>query len=120
MRAEAFVQFHPSTDRPDVVTGKAFAFHRILFRHQNRGVVEGQVLGTISDPLSDQVMTIKTPLRGRIIGMALDQVVMPGFAAFHIAYAPHPLAADFPAHKSIPEVASEEDTGGLDLEERPE
>ena len=83
-------------------------------------IVEGQTLGTISDPLSDSVTMIKTPLAGRIIGMALDQVVMPGFAAFHVAYDPHPLAGNLSAVDRIPEVATEEDLGGLDLEERPE
>ncbi|MCK5190898.1 MAG: hypothetical protein KAR12_12665, partial [Methylococcales bacterium] len=27
---------------------------------------------------------LKSPYKGRVIGMALNQVVMPGFAAFHI------------------------------------
>lgn len=83
-------------------------------------IVAGQALGTISDPLSDRVTTIKTPLAGRIIGMALDQVVMPGFAAFHIAYDPHPLAGDLSTENIVPEVSADDDSDGLDLEERPE
>lgn len=80
----------------------------------------GQVLGTISDPLSDKVAPVVTPIRGRVLGMALDQVVMPGFAAFHIGYDAHPLAPNLWPATSLPEVASEEDPDGLDLEDRPE
>jgi predicted deacylase len=42
------------------------------------------VLGTVTDPITNARTTIKSPYNGRIIGMALDQVVLPGFAAYHI------------------------------------
>jgi predicted deacylase len=47
-------------------------------------VVEGDLLGTVVDPLTNQQQEIRSPLRGRVIGMALDQFVMPGYATFHI------------------------------------
>lgn len=83
-------------------------------------VYEGQVLGSISDPLSDQVTPMTTPIAGRVIGMAIDQVVMPGFAAFHIAFAERPLSASNLPLDLTPEVASERDTEEPDLDERPE
>ena len=47
-------------------------------------VTEGDLLGTVIDPLTNQQQEIRSPLRGRVIGMALDQFVMPGYATFHI------------------------------------
>jgi predicted deacylase len=42
------------------------------------------VLGTVTDPVSNERSEIVAPFAGRIIGMALSQVVIPGFAAFHL------------------------------------
>ena len=48
-------------------------------------VVEvGDALGTVTDPVSNDRTELTSPVAGRIIGMALPQVVIPGFAAFHI------------------------------------
>jgi predicted deacylase len=47
-------------------------------------VVEGEVLGTVTDPITNRRSEILSPYRGRILGMALDQVVLPGFAIYHI------------------------------------
>lgn len=44
----------------------------------------GELLGTVTDPITNAQNGIFSPFKGRIIGRALDQVVMPGFAAFHI------------------------------------
>lgn len=58
----------------------------ILFSRATLGqrVKEGDVLGTVTDPITNARTTIKSPYQGRILGMALDQVVLPGFAAYHI------------------------------------
>jgi hypothetical protein len=45
---------------------------------------EGQHLGKVVDPIRNQEAPILSPFRGRVIGMALNQVVLPGFAAFHV------------------------------------
>jgi len=50
-------------------------------------VKEGDVLGTVTNPLSNEVMQVRSPFDGRVIGMALNQFVLPGFAAFHIGIA---------------------------------
>lgn len=44
----------------------------------------GDVLGTITDPMSNARTELRSPYAGRVIGMARNQVVMPGFAAFHV------------------------------------
>lgn len=58
----------------------------ILFSTATLGqrVKEGDTLGTVTDPITNARTTIKSPYNGRVIGMALDQVVLPGFAAYHI------------------------------------
>ena len=58
----------------------------ILFSQVELGekVKPGELLGTITDPITNVRSKIISPYKGRIIGMALNQVVMPGFAAFHV------------------------------------
>ncbi len=47
-------------------------------------VRKGDLLGTITDPMNNQRTDVYSPYAGRIIGLARNQVVMPGFAAFHV------------------------------------
>jgi predicted deacylase len=47
-------------------------------------VRKGDILGTITDPMNNARSEVRSPYSGRIIGMARNQVVMPGFAAFHV------------------------------------
>lgn len=47
-------------------------------------VRKGDLLGTITDPMNNQRSELYSPYAGRIIGLARNQVVMPGFAAFHV------------------------------------
>lgn len=58
----------------------------ILFSSAPLGkrVTKGEVLGTVTDPITNKRSEIKSPYHGRILGMALDQVVLPGFAVYHI------------------------------------
>jgi predicted deacylase len=50
-------------------------------------VVEvGEVLGTIVDPLTDAASRVTSALNGEIIGMAVPQPVLPGYALFHLAW----------------------------------
>jgi hypothetical protein len=62
----------------------------IFFPERGLGdaVKQGDLLGEVTDPLTDQRSQIVAPEAGRIIGMALPQVVLPGFAAFHLGVAP--------------------------------
>lgn len=50
-------------------------------------VSEGELLGVVTDPISNQQHRIYAPISGRILGMALNQVVLPGFAAYRIGTA---------------------------------
>jgi len=53
-------------------------------RELGESVDAGEVLGTVTDPVSNDRSQVIAPVSGRVIGMALSQVVIPGFAAFHI------------------------------------
>ncbi|SFR63401.1 Predicted deacylase [Marinobacter daqiaonensis] len=58
----------------------------ILFSDVKLGayVTEGTVLGVVSDPITNEQSAIRADSDGRVIGMAVDQVVMAGFAAYHL------------------------------------
>ncbi|WP_432210402.1 succinylglutamate desuccinylase/aspartoacylase family protein [Marinobacter alkaliphilus] len=58
----------------------------ILFSEIGLGanVSKGEVLGYVADPITNEQHPIRSTSNGRIIGMAVDQVVMAGFAAYHI------------------------------------
>jgi hypothetical protein len=44
----------------------------------------GELLGTVTDPITNFRSELRAPQDGRVLGMAQNQVVMPGFAAFRI------------------------------------
>ncbi|WP_291831967.1 succinylglutamate desuccinylase/aspartoacylase family protein [Marinobacter sp.] len=58
----------------------------ILFSEIDLGdtVSTGEVLGYVADPITNAQYPVRSSSDGRIIGMAVDQVVMAGFAAYHI------------------------------------
>ncbi len=72
-------------------------------------VRKGDLLGTITDPMSNARTELRSPYAGRIIGMARNQVVMPGFAAFHVGIqtdeAPSAVAAGTKTRKATTESA---------------
>ena len=78
----------------------------ILFSDVSLGstVREGDLLGTITDPMNNARTELHSPYSGRIIGMARNQVVMPGFAAFHVGIA----SAKTPVETTEPPVARDE------------
>ena len=47
-------------------------------------VKEGEVLGHVTDPITNTGSNIVAPFSGRVIGMAVNQVVQTGFAAYHL------------------------------------
>lgn len=55
-----------------------------MYRSGNELYIVGQVLGTVTAPITNRRSQIQSPHRGRILGMALDQLVLPGFAIYHI------------------------------------
>ncbi|MCK6372205.1 MAG: succinylglutamate desuccinylase/aspartoacylase family protein [Gammaproteobacteria bacterium] len=54
-------------------------------------VRSGDILGTVTDPITNEQNLIYSPSGGRVIGMAVNQVVMPGFAAFHLGTESQPV-----------------------------
>ena len=52
-----------------------------------RKVEEGELLGTVTDPITNEMSEVRSPVTGRVIGMALNQFVMPGYAVYHIGLA---------------------------------
>ena len=41
-------------------------------------------LGVVTDPITNQSTKLESPVKGSIIGTAINQVVIPGFVAYHI------------------------------------
>src|SRR5690554_8183671 len=58
----------------------------ILFSDVDLGdrISEGEILGYVADPITNEQYPIRSNSNGRLIGMAVDQVVMAGFTAYHI------------------------------------
>ncbi len=71
-------------------------------------VRKGDLLGTITDPMSNQRTELFSPYAGRIIGLARNQVVMPGFAAFHVGIQADDIVSEEPA----PKIPQKPGTGG--------
>ena len=58
----------------------------ILFSRMKLGaeVKKGDILGAVNNPINNEQIDIISPYNGTILGMALDQFVMPGFAVYHL------------------------------------
>ena len=58
----------------------------IIFSEVQLGqfVRKGDLLGTVTNPITNVRKEIRSEHNGRVLGMALNQVVQPGFAAYHI------------------------------------
>ena len=83
-------------------------------------VREGDVLATVVNPVSSHSNVLRSPHNGRVIGRAVNQVVIPGFAAFHIGLAlPPETAPEAVGPAEEPEEPVEE-APAPDAEERPE
>ena len=83
----------------------------ILFGRVSLGedVEKGQLLGTVTDPITNKRSEIRAPEAGRVLGMALNQVVIPGFASFRLGIA-----------KSSKEVAQEAQQPSQAADEQPQ
>ena len=51
-------------------------------------VRKGDVLGTVTDPQTDEAVEIRAPRDGRVIGMAVPQFVLPGYGLFNLGSEP--------------------------------
>jgi hypothetical protein len=89
-------------------------------------VAAGDRIAEITDPFSSERLAIVAPIAGRVIGMALGQVVMPGFALFHLGIEDAPVPVAVQRQPGVPP-ANGDDSGEEDdaiqrelAEERPE
>lgn len=73
-------------------------------------VEEQTILATVFDPLGGERAVVRSPVSGRVIGMANAQVVIPGFAAFHIGDETAARPGPRPPGAPPPEVADLEHT----------
>jgi predicted deacylase len=73
-------------------------------------VSEGELLGVVTDPISNQQHRVYAPTGGRILGMALNQVVLPGFAAYRIGTVTSRAEAALPEAGDALDDAPEEDS----------
>ena len=110
-----------ATERPPPTLIRASTWVRVddggIFLPSTRlgaRVSTGELLGTVTDPILNERSEVRAPMGGRVIGMALPQVVIPGFAAFH-------LGDEDAALPSEPENAPDgHEAALLDPDERPE
>jgi predicted deacylase len=75
-------------------------------------VSKGELLGVVTDPVSNQQYRIFAPISGRILGMALNQVVLPGFAAYRIGTETSKSTAATEQSEDTNDEAPEEDPRG--------
>jgi predicted deacylase len=47
-------------------------------------IAEGEVIGVIANPLTEEETPIRTPRAGRILGLASGQFVLPGYGVYHV------------------------------------
>jgi predicted deacylase len=74
----------------------------ITRRQLGERITSGEVLGTVTDPVSNERTRLIAPVSGRILGMAVSQVVIPGFAAFHIGVGTEPIGEIGEVGASLP------------------
>jgi len=76
-------------------------------------VEAGERIGTLTDPFSNEQVEVRSTQGGRVIGRAVDQVVLPGFALYHLGTQRAGEAEPIPAEDSAA-------TAGPEMDERPE
>ncbi len=83
-------------------------------------VQKGQRLGRVIDPIRNTERAIVSPVFGRVLGMAQNQQVLPGFAAFHLGEETSERHAVEEAVAETPESADEEGRNGAEASARSE
>jgi predicted deacylase len=122
------LQGRPVRGEPEVVTRSRWVRvddGGLLFTHVQLGqsVSAGELLGMVVEPTAHERSEVRSPWSGRVIGMAWQQVVIPGFAAFHVALGEEASQPDV-AHPDADDDDgvgwSAETVEGVDSEEVPE
>ena len=73
-----------------------------------------QIVGAITNPFTHERVEVRSPRTGRIIGRAVDQVVTPGYALFHIG------TVGLSPNVAEGEEPSDSSADGVENDERPE
>jgi hypothetical protein len=80
-------------------------------------VRRGDVLGTVTDPITNAQSSLVARSSGRLLGMALNQFVMPGFAAYRLGIeeSDHPIVItpQDGLDDELDELAEEEEASAL-------
>lgn len=96
----------------------------ILFSKVELGqrVDKGDLLGTVTDPITNNHARLEAPVAGRILGMALNQAVIPGFAAYRIGIrkSSEQISQEVKEPPAEPEKDEEKPEAGDDNGDRPE
>lgn len=79
-------------------------------------VREGQILGSVIDPISNTGSTILAPFNGRVLGIAYNQVVQTGFATHHIGVEKAPKAVQ----EEVIEKEAEKEAENVSAPEEPD
>jgi len=77
----------------------------------------GDILGNVTDPITNEQNLIYAQVAGRVIGMAVNQVVMPGFAAFHLGTESQPVPPEAAAPEADSPPGSREDVASSETAE---
>ena len=83
-------------------------------------VKPGQALGHVVDPVTSRRTEILAPFPGRVLGMSLNQQVLPGYAAFHIGKLSSEQQAVVAAAEALARRASAGEDVGEDPSDRPD
>jgi len=75
-----------------------------------RKVEQNELLGTVTDPITNKVGEVRAKREGRILGMAVNQFVIPGFAVYHLGIpAPREDLQVLTAGEDIPDEDTEQE-----------
>jgi hypothetical protein len=77
----------------------------------------GDILGNVTDPITNEQNLVYAPVGGRVIGMAVNQVVMPGFAAFHLGMETNAEAAALGPQSPPPDAGDESKDRDIEVAE---
>ena len=77
----------------------------------DENVRQGQLLGRVIDPITNTSSDIVSPINGTILGKALDQVVSPGFATFHIGVVATEEQLEIPLPATAPDLSPQAPAG---------
>ena len=97
---ESVMAYLGMTDRPEAEIPESRVYERSRWVRVTRGnggfffpvaglgdaVKEGDTLGNIVDPLTDEVHPVVSSVDGEIIGMAFSRPVLSGYALYHVAW----------------------------------